>query len=184
MKKFSTLMIAFLLVFSLLCGAAAEGEGVVFTTKYFTLNLPENWKIETEDLEQNVENAELLGYLYGPAETDIAVNVSISTHNNQEAVAPYAGEQGVEAYKELILKYFEKFSPEYLETVLVGDLPFILVKYTDEEGETILDVNAVVGGEEVEFMVYRADETETYSVTDEDIELFKTVLQSFRPVTE
>jgi hypothetical protein len=40
MKKISTLFVAILLALSLTCGALAAG--VTFTTKYFTLDLPED----------------------------------------------------------------------------------------------------------------------------------------------
>lgn len=113
----------------------------------------------------------------------ITVTASVSKHFNPERVAPYAGEQGAAAYTELILEFFKENSVEYLGTVTVGDIPFILVKYTKDE-ITCLDVNAVVNNEEIEFDVYIADKDNFYSVTDEAIEQFKTILETFKPVTE
>jgi len=66
MKKISALSVAMLLILSLVLGALAEN--VTFTTKYFTLDLPEGWIVETEDLESySEEGIELLGYSGTPA---------------------------------------------------------------------------------------------------------------------
>ena len=183
MKKFFIIVAAFLLVFSLVCGALAEGEGVVFRTDYYTLELPEGWKVEGPDPENDLEKSKELGYFQGPADVDITVAAGASKHFNPERVAPYAGEQGAAAYTELILEFFKEKSVEYLGTVTVGDIPFILVKYAEDE-LTCLDVSAVVNNEEIEFIVYIADKDNFYSITDEAIEQFKTILETFKPVTE
>ena len=49
MKRITGLLLALALVLAMAVGALADG--VTFSTKYFTLTLPQGWEIETEVME-------------------------------------------------------------------------------------------------------------------------------------
>lgn len=181
MKKFSALFFAILLALSLTCSALAAG--VTFTTKYFTLDLPEGWTIDTEDLEElSGEGVEMLGFIGGPNEIDVTASACLVYYDELKDVSLWnAVAEDIEAYKETILEEFKDEQPEYLETITVNNVPFILIRCTDEEG-TYVYVDTITNGYSIQFEVYLADEEEIYSITDEGLEQFKTILATFKPV--
>ena len=58
MKRLISLLAAAVLLLTAACAAA---DGVKFSTTYFTMELPEGWEIDTEDLEKE-EGEESLGF--------------------------------------------------------------------------------------------------------------------------
>lgn len=181
MKKISTLFVAILLALSLTCGALAAG--VTFTTKYFTLDLPENWIVDTEKLEDLSEQGiELLGYFSGPKDIDLTVSACLIYYDDLKDISLWnAGEQDIEAYKDSILEDFADEQPEFLEIITVNNVPFVLVRCTDEDG-TYVYADTITNGYSIQFQVYLADEENFHPITDEAIEQFKTILATFKPV--
>ena len=180
MKKISALSVAMLLILSLVLGALAEN--VTFTTKYFTLDLPEGWIVETEDLESySEEGIELLGYFGSPEVIGLTAGAYLIYYEDLKDLSLWnASDADLETYKEAILEDFADENPEYVDTLTVGMVPFVLVKCTDSEG-AYLYADTITNGYSIQFQVFLADEENIYSITDEGIEQFKTILETFKP---
>ena len=180
MKKLTVLFFATLMAFSLVCGAFAAGE--TFTTKYFTLELPEGWEIDQKDLEkESEEGMEALGFFSGPEDIALVGESYLVYYEELKDFSSWsAGEKEVEEYKELLLEEFEDDKPEYVGNVTAGNIPFILIRCTDEDGD-YLYADTVTNGYAIQIVAYLADKDKIYPLTDEAIEQFKTILATFKP---
>ncbi len=87
-------------------------------------------------------------------------------------------------YTDSLLEEFEDDDPKYLDTVMVGQIPFVLIKATDEDGE-YLYADTMTNGYAIELCAYVTDEdAETmYPITEKHIEQFKSILATFQPVS-
>ena len=91
----------------------------------------------------------------------------------------------MKAYIEAILEDFKDDHPEYLDTVMAGKIPIILIKATDAEGE-YLYADTMTNGYAIQIEAYVADDSDEeklYPLTEENIEQFKSILATFVPVT-
>ena len=180
MKKITALFLAILLTLSLAGGAFAAGE--TFTTRYFTLELPEGWIANTEDLEDESEDGpKTLGYFSGPEEISLEAAAFLTYFDELQDFSSWsASEEEIEEYKELMMEVLEEDNPEFLGTLTAGSIPFILIRCTDEEGD-YLYADTVTNGNAIQFEAYMTDGEDDYPLTDEAIEQFKTILATFKP---
>ncbi len=179
MKRLFGLLAAFVLVFSACCAAA---EGVKFSTEYFSLQLPENWIIDTEDLESK-EGEQSLGYFGGPADVDLVGGAFLVYYEDLKDFALWnASEDEVKDYADALLEEFGDCNPVLVGTVTAGKIPLILIRGSDEEGE-FLYADTMTNGYAIQFEFYVSDEEgeQMYPLTDEHIELVKTILATFQP---
>lgn len=181
MKHVVCLALALLLAASLFCSAAAEN---VFTTKYFTMTLPDGWEIDTEDLESG-QDAEALGFFGSSEEIGLVAGAYLVYYEDLKDFALWnAGEEELQAYAETVIEDFGDDSSEWIGTVMAGSIPFILIKGEDADGE-YLYADTITNGYSIQFEVYVTDmEGEKYyPVTDSYIDQFKDILATFRPVS-
>lgn len=181
MKKL--LAIALTLLFTLGI-VSAMADGVTYTTKYFTMELPEGWDIDTSNLQSDAENnIEDLG-LFGKADGKGLLGEAYLVYYEdlKDLKLWEADDDKLKEYAEVILEDFEDENPVYLDIVRAGNVPFVLVKATDEDGE-YLYADTITNGYAVVFAVYAVDaDGETFlPLTDEYIEEFKTILSTFKP---
>ena len=133
MKKLTSLLFALVFALAGVCSAAAEG--LVFSTDYYSLTLPENWIIDTEDLTSS-EEAQELGHFYDSGEVGLLVSAYLVRLEDTEGQPVWSAETGMaQEYVDLVLADFEDSHPEYLGTVLAGEVPFLLIKGGDNYGE-------------------------------------------------
>jgi len=179
MKKITALVLATLLTLSMIGGALAD----TFTTKYFTLELPEGWEIDMDDLEEDSEEGmEALG-MFGGADEDIVLVAGaylVYYEELKDFSSWNASEDEIEEYKDFMMEALEDDKPEYLGTVMAGSIPFILIRCEDEETE-YLYADTVTNGNVIQIEAYMADDEKFYPLTDEAIEQFKTILATFKP---
>ena len=178
MKKITALVLATLLTLSMIGGALAD----TFTTKYFTLELPEGWEIDMDDLEdESEEGMEALGFFGGPEDVTLVAGAYLVYYEELKDFSSWnASEDEIEEYKEIILEEFEEDRPEYIGTVMAGSIPFILIRCEDEETE-YLYADTVTNGNVIQFEAFMVDEENFQPLTDEAIEQFKTILATFKP---
>ena len=180
MKKITALFFAMLMTLALTCGAFAEGN--TFTTKYFTLELPEGWEIDQDNLDkESEEGMEALGFFGSPDDISLVAEAYLVYYEELKDFSSWsASEKEVEEYKELLMEEFEDEKPEYVGTVTAGSIPFILIRCTDEDGE-YLYADTVTNGYAIQIAAYLADEDKFHPLTDDAIEQFKTILATFKP---
>jgi len=181
MKRIISILAVLALVLSAACAAFADGQD--FTTAYFTLKLPENWIIDTEDLEKK-EGEESLGFFGDDREGGLVGAAYLVYYEELKDFALWnADEQGLQAYTDTLLEEFADLSPVSLGTVMAGKVPLVLIRCSDEEGEFVY-ADTVTNGYTIQFEFYVPDdETEKMlPVTDECIEQIKAILETFAPV--
>ena len=182
MKK----LLAAMLALSLILGIASALAGTVtFTTKYFTMELPEGWEIDTESLESVPENnAEALGMFGAPEDVGLVAGAYLVYYEDLKNLALWSSDADeLQAYAEAVMEDFADDKPVYLGTFSAGSIPFVLIRGTDEDGE-YLYADTITNGYAIEFMVYVTDSEgeKYYPLTDDCIEQFKTILSTFKPV--
>ncbi len=182
MKRWICAAAAVMLVLFTACIAAAEG--VTFTTKYFTMQFPEGWETDTEDLTQE-DGVEELGYFEEQAAYGLSGGAFLVYYEELKDIRLFdAGEEELQAYIDALLEEFEEDHPVYLDTLMAGQIPLVMLRCTDKDGEYI-HVDTMTNGYaiEIQFYVMSDDEKDmkTYPVTDRQIEQIKSVLATFRP---
>ena len=173
--------LAVVLALAAVCTAAAEQT---FTTSYFTLQLPNDWLIETEDLESE-EGEECLGYFGGPADIDVSAGVYLVYYENYKDVSLWnLSETELKAYTDDLLEELADAKPELIEIVKAGTIPLILIKGADKEGE-FLYAETMTNGYAIEFEFYVTDPEGKvfYPMTDGYIEQIKNILSTLQPAT-
>ncbi len=183
MKRLVCMILAAAMVALMICSATAEG--VTFTTPYFTLQLPDGWIIDKDDLEKE-DKVEYLGCFGEDREIGIVAAAYLVYYEDLKDLALWSSDsEEMEAYKEAILEDYADEHPVYLDTVMAGKIPFILIKATDRIGE-YLYADTMTNGYAIQieaFVTDDSDEEKSYPLTDENIEQFKTILKTFQPVT-
>ena len=180
MKKLFAIVFALLFTLSIV---SAMADGVTFTSKYFTMELPEGW--ETADPEQEADDKdapECLG-VFGQSEGEgLVCEAYIEYDEDSKTLSLWNSDaEELKDYAEAVMEGFEEDNPVYLDTIKANGIPFVLIRATDEDGE-YLHANTVSNGYYIHFMVYAADaEGEFIPLADKYIEEFKTILNTFKP---
>ena len=181
-RLFLILMTAVLL----LSAACATADGVTFSTAYFSLELPDNWEIDMDDLEKE-DNSEELGFFGGEtAEGVLTGGASLVYYENLKDISLWnASEDELKDYADALMEDFEKNNPELIGTVTAGQIPLVILRGDDDEGEFVY-ADTITNGYAIEFEFYVTDDDgeKLLPITDQDIEQIKTILATFRPATD
>ena len=188
MKRTISLIFALVLALSAVCGAAVAEN--TFKTSYYTLTLPQGWEIDTEGtgVEEEDKNLkeEYLGSFYEPKEIGLFIEAYLLYYKDSELQNMRlwdAGEEELKSYEKEIIEIYEDDDPELLGRVQADRIPFVLIKATDDEGE-YLYAETMSNGYAIAFYAYIIDDNETmYPLNNQSIEQFKSVLETFQPVT-
>ena len=180
MKRFYSLLAAVMMILLVICNAAAEG--VPFSTAYFTLQLPEGWIIDTEDLKSE-EGEQCLGYFGGPEDICIMAGAYLVYYENLKDIKLWeSDEDELKDYTDAILEDFQDSHPELIGIVKAGKIPLVVIKGTDEEGEFIY-ADTMTNGYSIQIEFYVTDEEgeKMYPITDAHIEQIREILATFQP---
>lgn len=187
MKRIISLVFALFLALSTLGFAAAEG--VAFKTDYYTMTLPRGWEIDTDDTGVEEEDRELrqeyLGFCYDSRDVGLAFEAYLVFYKDSDLQAIQlwnANEAEKQAYADGILETFEDDEPVFLGFVMADRIPFIVIKATDEDGD-YLYAETMSNGYALVFYAYVFDGEDLYPITDQYMEQFKSILETFTPVT-
>ena len=183
MKKLLSVLLALLLALSAVCCAAAEG--VVFTTAYFTLTLPDDWDFDTTPLddEEDEEGFEYLGLFGSTDDVGILAMAYLVYYEDLTDISLWnAGEEELKEYTNILLEEFADSKPEAIGTVMAGKIPLVLIRAADKDGEFVY-ADTVTNGYSIQFEFYATDTEgeKDLPLTDEHIEQIKTILASFTP---
>ncbi len=180
MKRCLSLILALALALSV---SLSFAESTVFTTRYFTLPLPEGWSADYSDL-TDIEDGEDLGYCYAPEMPGLLIESYMVYYEDLKNYALWNSDaEELQAYIEATVEDFEAENAEYVTTVMAGSVPFVVIRGEDEDGE-FLYADTLTNGYAIEFWGYLSDNSErSWPLTDEAIEQFVTVLEGFTPVS-
>ena len=181
MKKLLAIVLSLLLV---LAAVSALADSVTFTTKYFSLELPDGWIVDTDDLEdESEEGLEALGFFSAPDEIGLVAGAYLVYYEELKDMALWnSSEEELKEYAEAVMESFEDENPEYLGVVKAGNVPFVLFRCTDSDGE-YLYADTITNGYSIQFEVCVGDQEgeKFYPLTDEYIGQFKMILATFKP---
>ena len=183
MKRLISLAFALILALSAVC--CAEAAEKTFKTAYFTLKLPNGWDYDTEDAEVYGDGDEYLGLFGEDKEIGIIVLCYKMYYEDYKDVSLWnAGKAEMDAYIEDLLYELSDDDPEYLDTVMAGNIPFVLIRGTDEEGE-YLYAETMTNGHAIMFDCYvlDGDGENQYPFTQKYIDQIKSILETFQPVS-
>ncbi len=185
MKRMISLMLALMLCLGV---AAASSEtvqnGVLFTTPYFTLTLPEGWQTDFEDLEKD-DATEELGYAYAPESKGLAIGAFLMYVEELKDFSLWnTDDAGMQDFTDIMMDILKEDHPRFLGTVMAGQIPLVLLQGEDEDGPYV-SASTVTNGYAIHFMGFVTDEQEEYflELTEKDIELFSQILSTLQPVT-
>ena len=179
MKRLISLAVAAVLMLS---AAFAAAEGVTFSTPYFTMELPDGWIIETDDLDKK-EGEETLGYFGSPDQIGLVCGAYLVYYEELKDFALWnASEEEVNAYTEVLMEEFEDSNPELIGILTADKIPLVMIRMHDDDGD-FLYVDTVTNGYAIQFEISVTDSEgeKFYPITDEYIEQVKTILATFKP---
>ena len=184
MKRTISLFFALVLALSAVCGASAAEK--TFTTPYFTLILPSGWVVDTSEADSaaDEDGMQFLGLFYENKATGMVVEACLALYEELSDISLWNSDEAeLKAYAESVMEDLEDDDPEYLGVVMVGKIPFVLFKATDEDGE-YLYADTMTNGNAIILLAYVEDEKEeSRPVTKQYIEQFKSILETFQPVS-
>ena len=183
MKRLACALLSMLLLLALGGCACAEPLTQQFKTDYYSLSLPENWIIDDEDLEKG-RNYEDLGAAYAPELIGLVIEAALVHYENMSDVSLWrADEDELQAYIDDVLADYRDDSPEYVKTLWVDGIPFVVIRAEDEDGP-YLYADTMTNGYALEFYGYVAMSgiKKTLNISDESFALFEQILSSFKPV--
>ncbi len=179
-----TLCIILSLALALPAFLCAAADGVVFTTPYYTLTLPEGWEIDMTDTGSE-DGYEYLGCFYAPGDRGLAVYAFLEYYEEMKDFSLWnAGEDEIREYAEMTMESFADENPVFIGTVTAGSIPFVLIRGTDGDGVEYLYADTMTNGYAIEFEAYVEDwDGNVYPVTDRHIEQLRTILATLVPVS-
>ena len=181
MKRFFVLMTAAALFLSIVCAASAQ----TFSTAYFSLELPDDWEIDTSDLEKK-EDEESLGFFGGQTGNGFLLGGAYLVYyeNLKDMSLWNSSEQELEDYANALLDEFADDNPELIGTVNAGKIPLVLIRGADKDGEFIY-ADTMTNGYAIEFEFYVTEDEgdRQLPLQQEHIEQIETILASFKPAT-
>ena len=182
MKKTLSLILARFV----LCSAAwaAADDGVLFETEYYTLTLPDNWKIDLDDLEED-DKFEELGFMYAREDDGLAIEAALEYFESLDGISLWdAGEEDFQAYVDMILEEFAEDGAVVLDPVNANGIPFIIIRCEDDDGE-YLYAETVTNGYVLSFYAYALDWDSNYLPLEEKhLDTFREILSTFQPNTQ
>ena len=185
MKRLISLAFALMLALSAVC--CAEAAEKTFKTAYFTLKLPNGWDFDTEDADRAMDEdgMQYLGYFGENKAIGMFVEAYLVLYEDLQDFSLWnADEDEMQAYAEAVMEDYAEDDPEDLGIVMAGNIPFVLIKGTDEDGE-YLYADTMTNGFAIIMIAYVLDEDgeSQYSISRKYVEQFKSILETFQPVS-
>ncbi len=179
MKRAFSLILALVLALSVSLSLA---EGNTFQTKYFALTLPDGWITDYTVKAEEEEDVEFLGCFAAPDSPGLIVESAMIYEEELKDIALWNSDSvDIQSYIEVLLESFEEDNPVYLDTVMAGKIPFVMIRCEDEEGQYIY-IDTMTNGYTIQFLAAVMDDDRYYSIPDADIEQLKAIFATFQPV--
>lgn len=187
MKRTISLVFALVFALSALWGAALAEE--TFITPHFTLPLPDGWISDTTEADQEFdeEGIQYLGVLYEDKAVGLVVKAYLQIYEDWKDVSLWnADDATIKEFADALMDEYPEDHPEYLGVLMAGKIPFVMIRGEDKDGEYVY-AETMTNGNAVLLFAFVADEegnsSSSYPLTGEYIELLKTIVKSFLPVT-
>jgi hypothetical protein len=181
MKRTICLLLAAVLLALPACAALAE-SGQTFTTEYYTLTLPADWTIDTSNLESE-EDFQVLGSFYSPENPGLVIEAGLVHYADMSDVSLWnADEETMQNYIDAVMEDMKDENPEYVSTLKVGAIPFLVFKVSDEDGPFYY-IDTMTNGYAVVFYAYSAgsDSDALLHMSQAEWAQVESILSTFKP---
>lgn len=181
MKRAISLLLAMLVLALPACGALAESTQT-FATDYYTLTLPSDWTIDTSEANGDDE-FRTLGYLYAPEVPGLVIEAGLIHYEDMSDVSLWnADEETMQGYIDAVLDELKDEKAEYLSTLKVGQIPFLIFSGEDANGPYRY-IDTMTNGYAVAFYAYVAgdDSDALLPMSDADWARVESILNTFTP---
>ena len=163
--------------------AVGQKQDNLFVTRYYSVEIPNGWVTDDTGLTQSKDNWEL-GYIYPPGDSTLCIYSELKYFREWSDVSLWKNDENEMAeYTRVLLKDYQEYAPEIVDTVTVGRIPFILLKLTDE-GSCFYWAETMTNGYVVGFECYALDDSlNNYrNVMQSELETFIGILKTFQPI--
>ena len=181
MRRVFTMLLAALLLAMPACAALAEA-GQTFSTDYYTLTIPQDWGIDTSDLEKE-EGYEELGNLYSPEIPGLVREAGLVYYSDLSDISLWnADDDTMQDYIDGVLEELAEDKPQYKTTLKVNNIPFVVVSAESADGPYYY-IDTMTNGYAVVFYAYNAgtDGDALLPMSDDDWAQVEAILTTFKP---
>ncbi len=178
-RTFPLLLIALLALTA--CGALAEA-GQTFSNDYYTLTVPADWVIDTSGANED-EDFRTLGNLYSPDDPGLVIETGLVHYADLSDISLWdADEETMQNYIDALLEELGDDKPEYVSTLKVGQIPFLVFRAESVNGPYYY-IDTMTNGYAVVFYAYNAgtDSDALLPMSDDDWAQVEAILTTFKP---
>lgn len=179
MKRFFALILSLILLLSAAGVASAAKIVQPFENEYFKIYIPGDWIIDLSSV-QDYWGAIDLGFTYSPDESMLLQSTLFFYGDWSQDSLWAASNNTWDDYIEFIMDDLKDENPELIDTVYAGQFPGVIIRGTNASGTYLygeIMVNAYAYG--FYFYLLNEDGTINSNVTQEEIELFESILETF-----
>ena len=182
MKRLATVLLSLCLVCACTSGASAARMVQPFTTTYYSIYIPGDWVIDTSS-QADYYGALDLGFMYS-ADKRMLIEAKMNYYSDwaQDALWSPANDQW-DDYVLFLMNDFKAESPEFITRFEAGKYPGALIRGTNSYGSYLygeIMLNAYAYG--FYFYLLNEDDTVNSDLTQDEIELFQSILETFTPI--
>ena len=182
MKRLFALLAALILLLSC-AGASAARMAQPFENEYYRIYIPGDWVIDTSS-RQDYYGAMDLGFMYSSDKT-MLIEARLNFYGDWAQDSLWLASQGVwDDYVAFLLDDLKAEQPEFIAKFTAGQYPGALLRGTNSHGSYLygeIMINAYAYG--FYFYLLNEDDTVNSNLTQEEIELFQSILETFSPIT-
>ena len=179
MKRLLALIMSLILLLSVPGIASAAKIMQPFENEYFKIFIPGDWIISLSSV-QDYWGAIDLGYTYSPDES-MLLQANLYFYGDWAQDSLWAASNDTwNDYIEFIMDDLKDENPELIGTIYAGKFPGVIIRGTNDAGTYLygeIMVNAYAYG--FYFYLLNEDGTVNSDVTQEDGELFQSILETF-----
>ena len=179
MKRIIAWLLTLLLLLGVMGGASAAKMVQPFENEYFKIYIPGDWIIDLSSV-TDYWGALDLGFTYSPDLTMLIETMLYFYADWAEDSLWLASSETWDEYLTFILDDLKEESPELLATIHAGQYPGVLLKGVNEYGAYLYGeflINAYAYG--FRFYLLNEDDTVNSNLTEEEVELFQSILETF-----
>ena len=178
------LILLSVLILCLSCAVSANAAKMVqtFSMEYYQIYIPGGWIIDTSS-RKDYYGALDLGFMYSSDKT-MLMEAKMNYYADWAQISLWSnGDAYWDSYVSFLLDDFKDEQPEFLAKFWAGQYPGALLKGTGSYGSYLYGevmINAYSYG--FYFYLLNEDDTVNSNLTQEEIDLFQSILETFSPV--
>ena len=181
MKRLAAVLLILCLFCTCVLSASAARMVQPFSTTYYSIYIPGDWVIDTSSQADYYGTLDL-GFMYS-ADKRMLIEAKMNYYSDwaQDALWSSANSQW-DTYLAFLMDDFKAESPVFIARFEAGKYPGALIRGTNSYGTYLYGevmINAYAYG--FYFYLMNEDDTVNSNITEEETELFQSILETFQP---